>query len=70
MTDVLRSLKIDDTRLNEILRSHLQLSKSQWAHLRNNEFWFSAADAVASGIATEIGDFTPPRGSALISFTL
>ena len=68
LTDVLESLKIDDARTNAILRRHLKMSETQWTNLRHNEFWITAADSVKNGIATEIGDFTPPRGSPLISF--
>jgi ATP-dependent Clp protease protease subunit len=69
LTTVLQSLKIDDERVDAILRSKLNLSETQWTDLRNNEFWFTASDAVKGGIATEIGDFSPPRGAQLFIFS-
>lgn len=70
MKDVLGSLKLDDDRINEILKRHLNLSKDQWSNLRDHEFWLTAKDALASGLATEIGDFAPPRGSAIRGFNM
>ncbi|HZF00662.1 MAG TPA: ATP-dependent Clp protease proteolytic subunit [Methylomirabilota bacterium] len=70
LADVLKSLEIDDGRMDAILKSHLKLSDEQWAHLRNNEFWFTADDALKSGLATEIGDFSPPKGAKILSFNL
>ncbi|MGA2029838.1 MAG: ATP-dependent Clp protease proteolytic subunit [Verrucomicrobiota bacterium] len=70
IADVLKSLKIDDDRMDAILKSHLKLSEEQWAQLRSNEFWFTAEDAIKNGLATEIGDFLPPKGSKILSFNL
>lgn len=70
LESALHSLRIDDARLDEILKSALKFSEAQWANLRNNEFWFTADDALKSGMITEIGEFSPPRGQQLFSFNL
>ena len=61
----IESLRIDDARTTENLRKHLEVSKSKWSKLRYNELWFTAQDALASGLATEIGEFAPPQGAKL-----
>jgi ATP-dependent Clp protease protease subunit len=58
-----KSLNIDDERIKKILESHIAIDDGQWSHLRHHELWFTAPDAVKSGIATIIGDFSPPKGS-------
>jgi ATP-dependent Clp protease protease subunit len=63
-----KSLRMDDDRTESVLREHVKFSRRKWSDLRNNaEFWFSAEDAVTSGIATSIGDFVPPRGTKILS---
>ena len=57
------SLKIDNERMLEILKSRVSVTKTQWSRLRHKELWFTATDAVRSGIATSIGDFSPPKGA-------
>lgn len=59
---------IDDKRTEAILRKHVNITDDQWSDLRNHEFWFTAEDAVKSGLATEIGEFAPPKGQRLFSF--
>jgi ATP-dependent protease ClpP protease subunit len=64
-------MNIDNTSLETILKSHLKISDADWASLRNNnDLWFSGEDAVKNGLADEIGDFSPPKGQAIISLTL
>ncbi len=60
-----RSLRIDDERMKAILKSHITIGQAQWSGLRHKELWFTAADAVKSGIATAIGDFSPPKGETV-----
>jgi ATP-dependent Clp protease protease subunit len=62
------SLKIDDQRTEAILRKHLKIPKRKWSDLRHKEFWFTADEALANGLATEIGDFTPPKGVKVFTF--
>jgi ATP-dependent Clp protease protease subunit len=70
MEGALNSLKVDEARLEVILKFHLKLSDAQWSDLRNKEFWFTAEDGLKSGVATEIGDFSPPKGAQVFSFNL
>jgi len=70
LESVLTSLKIDEQRLDNILRSHLDFSEAQWSDFRNKEFWFTADDALKHGLVTEIGDFSPPKGTQVFSFNL
>lgn len=70
LESTVHSLKIDELRVEEILRTHLKLSVDDWANLRNNEFWFTGEDAVKNGIAHEIGEFAPPKGQQILSFNL
>jgi ATP-dependent Clp protease protease subunit len=61
-------LTIDDRRTEDILRKHLTMSDEDWSNLRNNEFWFTAEDALKNGLATEIGEFAPPKGTPIFGF--
>ncbi len=70
LESVLTSLKIDGQRLDSILRSHLNFSEAQWSDFRNKEFWFTADDALKHGLITEIGEFSPPKGTQVFSFNL
>jgi ATP-dependent Clp protease, protease subunit len=57
------SLKIDDARTEIIYRGHIKIPDEKWSDLRHNEFWFTAQDAVKNGIASEIAEFAPPKGT-------
>jgi ATP-dependent Clp protease protease subunit len=70
LESVLTSLRIDEQRLDSILRSYIDLSEAQWLDFRNNELWFGADDALTSGLITEIGEFSPPKGTRVFSFNL
>ena len=60
---IANSVAIDDDRTEAILRKHVTLSDDKWAVHGVADLWLSAADAVASGLATEIGEFAPPLGN-------
>jgi hypothetical protein len=51
--------------MKAILKSHINIPDRQWSGLRHKELWFTAIDAVKSGIATAIGDFAPPKGTPI-----
>jgi ATP-dependent protease ClpP protease subunit len=70
MESVLTSLEFDERRVDNILRSSLNFSEAQWADLRNKDFWLTADDALKIGMVTEIGEFSPPKGSQVFSFNL
>jgi ATP-dependent Clp protease protease subunit len=59
------SLNIDDARIKKIVESRVTVTPDQWTQLRHHELWFTAPDAVKSGIATRIGNFSPPAGSPI-----
>jgi ATP-dependent protease ClpP protease subunit len=60
-----QSIRIDDERIKAILKSHIRIAERQWSGFRHKELWFTAADAVKSGIATTVGDFSPPKGAPI-----
>ena len=60
----------EDNRTETILRSHVTLQGRDWTDLREQSFWFNAQEALSAGIATEIGEFSPPPGAEIWSFTL
>ena len=59
----LAALTIDERRIKEITEARVSITPEQWSHLRHNELWFTAEDALKSGIATRIANFSPPAGS-------
>ena len=65
------SLRLDDQRTEAILRHHLTLSKKQWKTLDAFDLWIDADEAVKTGLAHEIGDFSsasrPPHIFNLIA---
>lgn len=57
----IQSLTIDDSRTESILREHLSLSPKMWAQLKSgSDVSFYGDEAVKVGLATEIGEFSPP----------
>jgi len=62
-----RILAIEDGRTEAILREQVRLTDRQWAEIDRHELWLTAEDAVTSGIAHAIAEFTPPaRGTVLM----
>jgi ATP-dependent Clp protease, protease subunit len=59
------SLTIDDGRMNTILKEHLTLSAEKWDMFERSYLWLGANEALASGLITEIGDFSPPMGAPI-----
>ena len=64
---VLKGLTLDDKRTEAILRRHINLTEDQWKQLDSNDLVFSAEEAVRIGLADEIADFTPPKGSQVFT---
>jgi ATP-dependent Clp protease protease subunit len=60
-----KSVMLDDQRTEAILRSHLNLPDDLWEIHRVADLWLSAEEAVKYGLATEIADFAPPKGTLL-----
>lgn len=57
-----RSVMLDDTRMESIIRQNLSLSSAQWSDHEGFDLWLSADEAVGAGLATDIGEFSPPLG--------
>lgn len=59
---------MDDKRTQAIIKEHTSLPTTMWKKLQGGgDLFFSAEDAVKFGIADEIGDFSPPPGTAIFS---
>jgi ATP-dependent Clp protease protease subunit len=58
---------LHDKRTEAILRQHINMPDSKWAHFDHNDLWFSAEDAVQCGMANEIAEFSPPPGTQLFA---
>ncbi len=61
------NLAIDDVRVEEILRAHLRLPEELWTQFRFHDVYLSGKDAVAYGMAEEIGEFSPPPGTKVLN---
>jgi ATP-dependent Clp protease, protease subunit len=59
------SMKLDDDRTEAILRAHTRLPDSVWRKMNETNVFISGAEAVAYGLADEIGDFAPAPGAAV-----
>lgn len=60
-------IRADATMLG-ILRQHISLPEQRWAEFERGDLHMSADEAVACGIADEIGDFAPPLGALVARF--
>jgi ATP-dependent Clp protease protease subunit len=67
---ILDAMAVDDARTEAIVREHVQLTAEQSQQMDNNmDLSISAADSVAIGLATEIGDFSPPAGAQIFNIS-
>jgi ATP-dependent Clp protease, protease subunit len=57
-----RSLELDDTRTEAILKTHTKIPSDRWQMLDIQDVYFTAADAVQFGIAEAIREFQIPTG--------
>ncbi len=62
------SLKIDDARMDAILKAHLTLPSAKWRVYDRHPLWIGAQDALKAGFTTTIGDFAPPLGTPIYAF--
>jgi ATP-dependent Clp protease, protease subunit len=67
LEDIARSLRIDDARIEAILRDHIKLEEKQWKDLNYENLTFNAEDAVKIGFAQAIEEFAPPAGSKIFT---
>jgi ATP-dependent protease ClpP protease subunit len=56
---------LDDQRIEAILHEHINLAKDKWDIHKISDLWLSADDAVKAGLASEIGNFSPPMGEQI-----
>jgi ATP-dependent Clp protease, protease subunit len=61
------SLRIDDARVEAILREHITLTPEQWEELNYNDLTFNADDSVKIGFAQAIAEFAPPPGANIFT---
>ena len=66
LADGARILAMEDQRTETILRDQVRLTASQWAAIDRHELWLTAQEAVSSGLAHEICEFTPPAGGTVL----
>ena len=64
---VTANLTIDDARVEEILRTHLRLPEDLWTQFGYHDVYLTGIDAVAYGMADEIGEFSPPAGAKVLN---
>jgi ATP-dependent protease ClpP protease subunit len=69
MKGIVRSLTLDDERIECILKDQIVLPVGQeWSHLDDYDFFFSGKEAVEIGLAHELGEFSPPAGTSVYQF--
>ena len=64
---VAQSLALDDSRMEEILRSHITMPADKWEIHKHADLFLTAQDALSYGIIDEIADFAPPLGATLFN---
>jgi ATP-dependent Clp protease protease subunit len=62
------SLILDDKRTEAILRQHIDLSDEMWATHRYGDLYLTGEQAVSFGLATALGEFSPPPAARLQYF--
>ena len=67
LEDIARSLRIDDARIEAILRDHIKLEEKQWKDLNYENLTFNAEDSVKIGFAQAVEEFMPPPGSKIFT---
>ena len=61
------NLATDDSRIETILRAHLNLPEDLWTQFGYHDVFLSGEDAVKYGMAEEIGEFSPPPGVSVLN---
>ena len=63
-----KSLTLEDARTERIFREHIKMSDEQWEIWKGgHDIMLSAEQAIAVGLAREIGEFSPPLGVQVYS---
>lgn len=56
------SISTDDQRIESILRENTSLTEEHWKDHERNDLILDGKESVGVKIATEIGEFSPPKG--------
>lgn len=56
---------LDEKRIESVLQSKLKLPEDKLKLHSVADLWLSADEAVAAGLATSVGNFTPPKGQRM-----
>ena len=67
LEDITRSLRIDDARIEAILREHIKLDDKQWGSTQLRKPHVQRGDSLNIGFAQEILEFAPPPGSKIFT---
>ena len=59
------NLTIDDERTEGILKAHIKMPDELWKRHESADLYLTGDEAVKFGIATELGDFSPPAGAQI-----
>ena len=59
------NLTIDDKRSEDILKAHLKMPDNLWRAYENQDLYITGEEAVEFGLASELGDFSPPAGTQI-----
>lgn len=62
-----QSLKVDDDRIERILKEYIRLPEEKWDAHRFVDIFITAEEALQYGLIDEIADFVPPPGATLIN---
>ena len=62
---ITQSVRLDDMRIEAILKNNLTLSDAQWGQHQISDLWLSADEAVECGMVSDILDFAPPTGMSV-----
>lgn len=65
LDSIANGLRMDDERTEAILRNCLTIPNDKWDSHKYSDIWFTSKEAVQVGIASEIGEFSPPAGSRI-----
>lgn len=62
----LENLRLQDARIETIIKDHVSIPKNIWTrHANGEDVFISATDALSFGIIDDIHDFQPPLGSKI-----
>lgn len=67
LKSVVQALLVDEQRLEAVLNKHVKIPADKLETHKHSDIWFTAKEAVECGLATEVGDFSPPTGAPIYS---